>query len=128
MTKLILLLGGGALGTLFRYLISGLPYKYTDSIFPWGTLLVNIIGAFLIGLIWGVFEERGISPQVRTFIFIGILGGFTTFSSFALETMNLFKEGAIKLALLNILANNLLSIVLVFGGFFLAKGLLNIKF
>lgn len=126
--KLLVLMGGGALGTLFRYLISGLPHKYSETIFPWGTLLVNISGAFLIGLIWGVFEERGISPHIRTFIFIGVLGGFTTFSTFALETMNLFKEGAVKLAFVNILANNLFSIVLVFGGFFLAKGLLNIKF
>lgn len=128
MMKLLVLMGGGALGTLFRYIISGLPHRYTETVFPWGTLVVNISGAFLIGLIWGVFEERGISPHIRTFIFIGILGGFTTFSTFALETMNLFKEGAIKLAFINILANNLLSIVLVFGGFFLAKGLLNIKF
>ena len=126
--KLLVLMGGGALGTLFRYIISGLPHRYTETVFPWGTLLVNISGAFLIGLIWGVFEERGISPNIRIFIFIGILGGFTTFSTFALETMNLFKEGAVKLAFLNILANNLLSIVLVFGGFFLAKGLLNLKF
>ena len=128
MMKLLVLMGGGALGTLFRYIISGLPHRYTETVFPWGTLLVNISGAFLIGLIWGVFEERGISPNIRIFIFIGILGGFTTFSTFALETMNLFKEGAVKLAFLNILANNLLSIVLVFGGFFLAKGLLNLKF
>lgn len=128
MTKLLLLLGGGALGTFFRYLISGLSHKYTDTVFPWGTLVVNVTGAFLIGLIWGAFEERGISPQIRTFIFVGFLGGFTTFSTFALETMNLFKEGAFKLGFVNILANNLLCIVLVFGGFFLAKGLLNIKF
>jgi len=127
MMKILLLLGGGALGTLFRYFISGLPYKYTDSVFPWGTLLVNVGGAFLIGLIWGIFEERGISPHLRTLIFIGFLGGFTTFSTFALETMNLFKEGAIKLAFVNILANNILCIVLVFGGFFIAKGLLTIK-
>ena len=128
MMKLLLLLGGGALGTFFRYLISGLPHRYTDTVFPWGTLLVNVSGAFLIGLIWGVFEERGISPNIRTFIFIGVLGGFTTFSTFALETMNLFKEGAVKLAFANILANNLLSIVLVFGGFFLAKSILTLKF
>lgn len=121
-------MGGGALGTLFRYLIAGLPHKYSDTIFPWGTLLVNVSGAFLIGLIWGIFEERGISPHTRTFIFIGFLGGFTTFSTFALETMNLFKEGAVKLAFVNILANNILCIVLVFGGFFLARGLLNYKF
>lgn len=120
-------MGGGALGTFFRYLISGLPYKYTDTVFPWGTLLVNASGAFIIGLLWGAFEERGISPQIRTFVFIGFLGGFTTFSTFALESMNLFREGAFKLAFLNILANNFLCIVLVFGGFFLAKSLLQIK-
>lgn len=125
--KIVLLMTGGALGTFFRYLISGLPHKYTDIVFPWGTLLVNVSGAFIIGLIWGIFEERGISPHIRTFIFIGFLGGFTTFSTFALETLNLFKEGAIKLAFVNILANNLLCIIMVFGGFFLAKGLLNLK-
>ena len=128
MMKLILLIGGGALGTFLRYVISGLPHRYTDHVFPWGTLLVNVSGAFLIGLIWGIFEERGISPHTRTFIFIGVLGGFTTFSTFALESMNLFKEGAVKMAFVNILANNVLSLVLVFGGFFLAKGLLTIKF
>lgn len=127
MIKLLLLLGGGSLGTLFRYLVSGLPYKYTDTVFPWGTLIVNVTGAFFIGLLWGVFEERGISPHIRTFLFIGFLGGFTTFSTFALETMNLFKEGAFKLAFVNILANNILCLMLVFSGFFLAKGLLNIK-
>ena len=124
MLKILLVLAGGAFGTLARYIVSGLTHKYVESVFPWGTLMVNISGAFLIGLAWGIFEAREISPHTRTFIFIGLLGGFTTFSTYALETLNLFKDGDVELAFANILANNFFAIVLVFVGFFIAKGLL----
>ena len=124
MLKLLLLLSGGALGTFARYVVSGLPYKYFNSVFPWGTLLVNVLGAFIIGIVWGIFEIKEISPNTRTFIFIGVLGGFTTFSTYALETLNLFKEGDVKMAVFNILANNILAIALVFAGFFISKGIL----
>ena len=124
MLKLLLLLSGGALGTFARYVVSGLPYKYFNSVFPWGTLLVNVLGAFIIGIVWGIFEIKEISPNTRTFIFIGVLGGFTTFSTYALETLSLFKEGDVKMAAFNILANNILAIALVFAGFFISKGIL----
>lgn len=123
MIKLLLLLAGGALGTIARYMVSALPHRFADSIFPWGTLTVNALGSFIIGFLWGIFEWRDISPQTRTFVFIGILGGFTTFSTYALETLNLFREGDIKTALLNILANNILAIGLVFSGFFISKNI-----
>ncbi|RLD62145.1 MAG: fluoride efflux transporter CrcB [Bacteroidetes bacterium] len=126
MYKILLLVSGGAIGTVARYFISGVAQKYMDSGFPWGTLVVNITGAFVIGLIWGLFETVEINSGIRAFIFIGILGGFTTFSSFALETMNLYKQGEIKIAILNILANNTLSIILVFVGFMAARGILGI--
>lgn len=122
--KIIFLLTGGALGSLSRYLVSGLIHKYLSGMFPWGTMVVNVTGAFFIGLLWGFFELKEISPNMRMFIFIGFLGGYTTFSTFALESMNLFRDGEFKLAIINILLNNILSIVFVFAGYFLTKGLL----
>jgi len=86
---------------------------------------VNLAGSFLIGLLWGFFEYEDMSPNARNFIFIGILGGFTTFSTFALENMHLFRDGEIKLAFANILASNIFGILLVFAGFFISKYIIN---
>ncbi len=126
MTKIILLAAGGAIGTLLRYTLSGLTYKVLDGTFPWGTLLVNLAGSFAIGLLWGFFEIENLSPNIRNFIFIGVLGGFTTFSTFTLESFNLFRDGEIKLVLLNLLASNILGIALVFIGFLLSKYIINL--
>lgn len=124
MIKVLYLLVGGALGSFSRYYMAGLAHKLIPGIFPWGTLTVNVVGAFFIGLLWGLFEMKDISPNMRMFIFVGFLGGYTTFSTFALETMNLVREGNIKFALINVLLNNLLAIVFVFIGYFIAKSLL----
>jgi CrcB protein len=125
MQKILLVMAGGAFGTLARYGISGFAYKISSSIFPWGTLTVNVLGSFLIGLLWGIFESRNLSNDTRTFVFIGILGGFTTFSSFAFETLTLFKAGDTKMALMNILLNNILALAFVFAGYFLVRLLIN---
>ena len=116
---------GGALGTLARYLASGLAHRITGSLFPVGTLLVNAGGSLLIGIAWALWEQSSMPSYIRTFLLIGFFGGFTTFSSFSLETMNLVRENEMKLALLNILANNILGIALVFGGFFLTRMLID---
>ena len=126
MTKVILLAAGGALGTMLRYSLSGLTHKFMDSVFPWGTLFVNLAGSFAIGFLWGFFEAENLSSNIRNFIFIGILGGFTTFSTYALESLNLFRDGEIKLALSNILASNILSLLLVVAGFMLSKYIVNL--
>jgi CrcB protein len=126
MTKVILLAAGGALGTMLRYSLSGLTYKFMDGVFPWGTLLVNVAGSFAIGFLWGFFEAENLSSNIRNFIFIGIIGGFTTFSTYALESLNLFRDGEIKLALSNILASNILSLLLVVAGFMLSKYIVNL--
>ena len=126
MTKYIILAAGGAIGTIFRYSLSGLTQRAFDSTFPWGTLFVNLAGSFFIGLLWGLFELQNLSPNARNFIFIGILGGFTTFSTFALENMNLFRDGEIRLAISNLLASNIFGIALVFAGFLLSKYLINL--
>ncbi len=119
MAKIILVLLGGALGSLVRYSVSEFMQKYSDGTFPLGTLIVNLAGCLLIGLIWGIAEQGNISVNLRTFIFIGLLGGFTTFSAFSVETMNLFRDNEIRLGIINILANNVLGILLTVGGFVL---------
>ena len=125
MVKIILLATGGAIGTLLRYSLSGLTHRFFDSIFPWGTLLVNFTGSFAIGTLWGFFEMENLSPNVRNFVFIGLLGGFTTFSTFALENFNLFRDGEIKLLMSNVLASNIIGIMLVFCGYSLSKHIIN---
>lgn len=117
---------GGGIGALLRYLISGLIQKQSISIFPHGTLVVNLIGAFIIGFLWELFQNVIVSTNIRVFLFMGILGAFTTFSTFSLETVNLIKDKEYITALINILISNLGCIILVFSGFAAARLLLRI--
>jgi len=126
MIKILLLLSGGAAGTLARYAVSGWGHKLYMGDFPIGTLLVNLIGSLIIGLAWGVFELSNITSNMRTFLFMGVLGGFTTFSSYTLETLNLFRDGDVKFGLTNILLNNILGLALVLLGFILATKIINL--
>lgn len=86
-----------------------------------GTLCVNLAGYSIIGILWAFCYSFDFSPNLRTFLFGGLLGGFTTFSSFSLETMNLLNLGKVHSALFYIIGTNLGGIIAVFGGFFLAK-------
>jgi CrcB protein len=117
---------GGAIGTILRYSMSGFTYRIVTGIFPWGTVFVNLAGSFAIGFLWGFFEIQNISSNMRNFIFIGVLGGFTTFSTYALESLNLFRDGEIKLAMSYILISNILGLLLVFAGFILSKYFINL--
>ena len=121
MPTLIYIAIGGAAGALLRYTVSGYTYRYLNGVLPWGTLAVNLIGCFAIGFLWNVFENFAYSPNTRALIFIGVLGAFTTFSTFGLETFNLLKEGEIKFAILNILVSNIAGIVLVLIGYLISK-------
>lgn len=104
--KLMVVFLGGGLGAAARYLSQGLVYRITGSGFPYGTLSVNILGCLLIGFLMSAFEERFVmNPLLRVFLTIGILGGFTTFSSFAYETMALIGEGSMGAALVNVVAS-----------------------
>ena len=87
---------GGALGTGARYWASGLVAERFGEIFPLGTLLVNVTGSFVIGFVGALTDPSGtflVAPRVRQFVMIGILGGYTTFSSFSLQTLELAREG-----------------------------------
>ena len=112
---------GGSIGAILRYLIYISFEKAGNNSFPWSTLLVNLLGAFLIGLLWGTFNKFYVAPGYRLFIFIGILGSFTTFSTFAFDIFNLSKEGAIKYIISYILATNVIGISLAFAGYYITK-------
>ena len=117
MSKFIAIGIGGAIGALLRYFISGIGHRFLDGSFPWGTLIVNLMGAYVIGLLWGLFEEFPTTPLFRSFILIGVVASFTTFSTYSLETFTLFKDGEINVAIMNVLASNVFGIMLVFAGY-----------
>ena len=107
---------GSACGGISRYLVEGWVHQWSGSYFPYGTLVVNIVGSFLIGFLGTLFEGRFlVTPHQRLFLMIGVLGGFTTFSAFSFETWELFKDGE----LLNAAFNVSLSLVGCLGGVFL---------
>ena len=124
MDKILAVIIGGGTGALLRYLASGFVQNRTDSFFPWGTFAVNVSGCFIMGVLWNLFENVPVSPAVRIFFITGILGGYTTFSSFGIETINLMRDGETARALANILLSNALGIAAVFAGIFLSRVIL----
>jgi len=126
MSRFFYIAVGGASGALLRYWASGLAHRIGGSSFPWGTLSVNLIGSFLIGFLWGMFESVIVSQNTRILIFIGILGSFTTFSTFSLESFHLIRDGEYSLFFANIVSSFILGIALVFAGYFLSRFLFNI--
>lgn len=122
MSKLFLIGLAGFIGTLSRYWMSGVVAKRYGETFPMGTLVVNLLGCFLVGLLFYLLEERFLINQTaRTAVLIGLLGGFTTFSSFGLQTFTLIQDRQVGLAVLNITASNVIGLLLVWAGYTLAK-------
>ena len=121
MHHFLIFLGAG-LGGISRYWVSNGIHLFLGREFPYGTLVVNATGSFLMGMLFTIIFERfdGIGPQLRALLLIGFLGGYTTFSSFSLETLNLIENGAWWNALLNIFLNVFLCVGLsclgVLGG------------
>lgn len=111
---------GGGLGAAARYWLSGFVYQKFGGDFPSGTMAVNIMGCILIGLMMSALEDRFVLyPSLRIFLTIGILGGFTTFSSFSFETVALLRDGEVFYAS----ANVLLSVIACLGGTWLGYSL-----
>ncbi len=114
---------GGFIGAVSRYLLGGWVHTVLDKPgFPIGTLIVNALGCFLIGFIGEVLEVRQLfTLQLRCFLFVGLLGGFTTFSAFSYETLALMRSDQMSTALLNIFLQLVLCISFVILGYLLAK-------
>lgn len=117
---------GGAIGSMLRYLTVDLIGRFFPVIsFPFGTLIVNVVGCFFIAFIGSLATDRvNLSSDSRLFLFTGILGGFTTFSAFGYETFHLLKTSQLTWALLNILANLCLGLGAVAAGYYAGRQLL----
>lgn len=118
MINTLLIFLGSGVGGIFRYGVSNGVYWFLGRQFPYGTLVVNASGSFLMGLLFAILLERfdGIAPQLRSLLLIGFLGGYTTFSSFSIETLNLFESGAWVSATLNIFISVTLCLMLTWLG------------
>lgn len=113
---------GGALGSVLRYGLSVQAAKSFGTLLPWGTILVNILGSFAIGFMFILLQSKvDDSDVLRAFIITGLLGGFTTFSAFSLETLILLTEGAYFRSLLNVLISVVVCVVAAGMGVFIAK-------
>lgn len=114
----LIVMSGGALGTLARYLVSVLALPVSRDL-PWGTILINITGSFLIGFFGTLTLAQGrypVSENIRLFVMIGLCGGYTTFSSFSLQTLDLLRTGALGRAGLNVALSVVLCVAAVAVG------------
>jgi len=121
-SKILLIAAAGALGTLSRYGLAGFTHRLLGSSFPWGTLVVNLTGCFLAGLLWTLFESRwSVSGETRVIVLMGFFGAFTTFSAFILETGELMRGTEWVFAAANLFFQITLGILALFAGMFLAR-------
>ena len=123
MYKIIAIGIAGLAGTLARYWLSGLLDQWWGGTFPFGTLIVNLVGCLAIGVLFHSMEKYLIDPVVRSVVLIGFLGGFTTFSSFAVQSFNLLRDGEIFLASANIVISNMVGLFLVWVGYSVSRAL-----
>ena len=121
---------GGALGSVARYGFSGLFAAWFGQSFPWGTLIVNVSGSFIIGFFATLTGPDGrllVSSDLRQFVVVGICGGYTTFSAFSLQTLNLIREGEIASAGVNIGGSIILCLIAVWLGYLAAAAMNSIR-
>ncbi|GMQ87992.1 MAG: fluoride efflux transporter CrcB [Gammaproteobacteria bacterium] len=124
MNQVLAIAGGGAAGALLRYWISSGVYLLVGRGFPYGTLVVNVLGSLLMGFLYIWLLERSLAgTAMRAFVLIGLLGAFTTFSTFSMETLNLVEAGHMGRAILNILVSVVLCIGAAALGVMLARQL-----
>ncbi len=126
MYRILLIALAGSLGCLGRYWLGGWIARHFGESFPSGTLFVNLLGCFLIGLLYHLLEERLlVDPALRTAILIGFLGALTTFSSYSLQTMTLLRDGEFLLAGTYVAVSNVAGLALVWGGYQSARILMD---
>ena len=122
MRSILLVAGGGACGALGRYAVALAMQRLVGSRFPLGTLTANLLGCLVIGFVFTLSVERGVVGQgARLAVMVGFLGSFTTFSSYALESVNLARGGDPALAVVNLVLNNGLGLLFVLAGYWLGR-------
>jgi CrcB protein len=119
--KILAVAAGGSVGASLRYLIFYFFEKNHASVFPWATLVVNLLGSLLIGFLWGYFDRYFVTSGIRLLVFVGLLGSFTTYSTFAFDVLSLFKDGEVRMMLVYLLGTNILGIGLAFIGFYFTR-------
>jgi CrcB protein len=123
-TRTLVVGAGGFLGASARYALGGLVYRLVSPAFPWATVLVNVSGCFAIGFLAILAEERGpVGPTGRLFWLVGVLGGYTTFSTFGYETLGLAREGSYALAAASAVGQVALGLAAVWVGAVVARGI-----
>ena len=124
---IIAVVSGGALGALGRLIVLETTNHYLpDATFPLGTLYVNLIGSFFVGILFAYFNHTNLSPYIKLFIATGFLGAFTTFSTFAIESVMLMENSKFLYALFNVIANTLGSIIAAAVAYFVTTALLRL--
>ncbi|HEY4732546.1 MAG TPA: fluoride efflux transporter CrcB [Gammaproteobacteria bacterium] len=121
--QVIVIATGGAIGALLRYWMSIWVYSFAGQDFPYGTLAVNVSGSLLIGFLYILIERMGLGIEWRAALLIGLIGAFTTFSSFSLETLNLFEQGEQLKAAMNIVLSVVLCLFATWLGMLAARQL-----
>lgn len=121
--KLVVIGSGGFIGAISRYVLGNFTQSFfPNSVYPLGTTIVNIVGCFLIGFTMSLFETKGwVNQELRLFLFVGILGGFTTFSTFLHDSFFLYQQNEMTNALLNIGVQVILGLLFIWIGYALAK-------
>lgn len=124
MINYIVISVGAAIGGAFRYGLASFIQKRVESFFPYGTLIVNILGSFALGFIMYYLDEKEIlSPQMRLFLTVGLCGGFTTFSTFSYETLNLMRNSQFLLASANVLGNVFICLIAIYLAYIFSKAI-----
>jgi CrcB protein len=117
LTRTLVVGAGGFLGASARYLLGGVVYKWIPATFPWATFVINVTGCFGIGFLAVLAQEKmSLAPGGRLFLMVGVLGGYTTFSTFGLETIALVREGSLASAALNVAGQVVLGLLAVWAG------------
>ncbi len=127
MKEIIAIMMGGALGATSRHLINIWVQRFAQGNFPIGTITVNLLGSFFIGLFGALLEHYKVAAEYRLFILTGFFGSFTTFSTFAREKAELLKIGDIKTVIIYVLTTNIIGVLLVFAGYILAKQIIDLS-
>ena len=121
---IVLIAVGGAAGAVSRYVVDSVLSQRTSSAFPWGTLVVNLSGSFVLGVLFAWTLERGVLPaSTRAPLMIGFLGAYTTFSTLMLESWRLIEDGAVAIAAANLIGSSVVGLTAVFVGLAIGRAL-----